>query len=116
MSRTALVTGAARGIGRAIALRLAKDGFNVAVNDIEKMSAELQDTQKAIEQTGRKSIAITADVSNEKEVESMMKRVANELGSLDVRISYNHFSLLLFMFNKYYRSSSPMLVYARQSF
>lgn len=85
MSRNALVTGAARGIGRAIALRLARDGLNVAVNDINANSAELNDTQKAIEKIGRKSLAITADVSNDKAVETMMKNASKELGSLDVR-------------------------------
>lgn len=85
MSRNALVTGAAQGIGRSIAIRLAKDGFNVAVNDIDKLSDELTNVQKTIEGMGQKSIAIIADVSVEKEVESMMKRVVTELGSLDVR-------------------------------
>jgi len=87
MSGNVLVTGAAQGIGRSIAIRLAKDGFNVAVNDIEANSTELSIIQKAIEEIGRKSIAIVADVSNEKEVESMMKNVATQMGSLDVVIA-----------------------------
>ncbi|CAF1251890.1 unnamed protein product [Adineta steineri] len=87
MSRNVLVTGAAKGIGQAIALRLAKDGFNVAVNDIEIMSQELQDTQKAIEKLGQKSIAIIADVSNDKQVETMMKKVTKELGSLNIAVA-----------------------------
>jgi len=87
MSRNALVTGAARGIGHAIALRLARDGFNVAVNDINANSTELNNTQKEIEKMGRKSIAIIADVSNDKEVETMMQNAAKELGSLDVMIA-----------------------------
>ncbi|CAF1117191.1 unnamed protein product [Adineta steineri] len=87
MSRNILVTGAARGIGQAIALRLAKDGFNVAVNDIESMSQELHDTQKAIEKLGRKSISIIADVSNDKQVETMMKKVSIDLGSLDITVA-----------------------------
>jgi len=88
MIRTALVTGAARGIGRAIALRLAKDGFNIAVNDIEASSSELQQLQQEIEELGRKSIAIIADVSDSKSVEKMMQEVAEKLGSLDVCTLY----------------------------
>lgn len=84
MSHNALVTGAARGIGRAIALRLARDGLNVAVNDINANSTELNDTQKQIEKIGRKSFAITADVSSDKAVETMVQNTAKELGSLDV--------------------------------
>jgi meso-butanediol dehydrogenase/(S,S)-butanediol dehydrogenase/diacetyl reductase len=85
MARNVLVTGAARGIGRAIALRLARDGLNVAVNDIKENFAQLNDVQKTIEKIGRKSIAISGDVSNDKDVETMVKNTANELGSLDVR-------------------------------
>ncbi|CAF1454454.1 unnamed protein product [Adineta steineri] len=80
MFRIALVTGAARGMGRAIALRLARDGLNVAVDDINLNSTELTDTQKEIEKLVRKSFVIIADGSNEKAVEIMMKNVAKELG------------------------------------
>ncbi|CAF4226358.1 unnamed protein product [Rotaria sordida] len=84
MSRNALVTGAAQGIGRAIALRLARDGLNVAVNDIKANSSGLNKVQQEIEKMGRKSVAITADVSVDKEVETMMKNAAKQLGSLDL--------------------------------
>ncbi|CAF2895143.1 unnamed protein product [Rotaria sp. Silwood2] len=87
MIRAALVTGAARGIGRAIALRLAKDGFNVAVNDIEASSSDLQKVQQEIEEIGRKSIAIIADVSDSKSVEKMIQDAAENLGSLDVVVA-----------------------------
>ncbi|CAF4694628.1 unnamed protein product, partial [Rotaria sp. Silwood2] len=49
MSRNALVTGAARSIGRAIALRLARDGLNVAVKDIKASSSDLNKVQQEIE-------------------------------------------------------------------
>jgi len=87
MSRNALVTGAARGIGRAIALRLARDGLNVAVNDLKVNSTELNNTRKEIEKLGKKSFAAIADVSNDKQVETMMQNVSKELGSLNVSYS-----------------------------
>ncbi|CAF3008937.1 unnamed protein product [Rotaria sp. Silwood2] len=87
MSRNALVTGAARGIGRAIALRLARDGLNVVVNDIKASSSALNNVQQEIKKIGRKSVAITADVSVDKAVETMMQNAAKELGSLDVVVA-----------------------------
>lgn len=84
MSRNVIVTGAARGIGRAIALRLARDGLNVAVNDVKTNSAELDQTCQMIKDIGRKSLAVIADVSNDKEVETMVKKTASQFGSLDV--------------------------------
>ena len=84
MSRNVIVTGAARGIGRAIALRLARDGLNVAVNDVKTNSTELDQTCQMIEDIGRKSLAVIADVSKDKEVETMVKKTASQFGSLDV--------------------------------
>ncbi|CAF4027714.1 unnamed protein product, partial [Rotaria sordida] len=76
-----------RGMGRAVALRLAKDGFNIAVNDIEASSSDLQQVQQEIKELGRKSIAITADVSDSKSVEKMMQQVTEKLGSLNVLVA-----------------------------
>jgi NAD(P)-dependent dehydrogenase (short-subunit alcohol dehydrogenase family) len=59
----ALVTGAARGIGRAIALRLAADGLDVAVNDIEGSVARLESLVAEIRTLGRRALAAPADVS-----------------------------------------------------
>ncbi|CAF4639115.1 unnamed protein product, partial [Rotaria sp. Silwood2] len=83
MSRNALVTGVARGIRRAIALRLARDGLNVAVKDVKASSSDLSKVQQEIEKMGRKSVAITAGVSVDKAVETMIQSAAKELSSLD---------------------------------
>jgi meso-butanediol dehydrogenase/(S,S)-butanediol dehydrogenase/diacetyl reductase len=82
-TRVALVTGAARGIGRAIALRLAVDGLDVAVNDLPN-SSELDDVVREIESKGRRSLAVPADVSLEEGVEKIIQQVVQNLGSLDV--------------------------------
>ena len=81
-TKVALVTGAVRGMGRAIALRLAEDGLDVAVNDLN--SSGLDDLVREIESKGRRSIAIPADVSLEEEVEKIVNQVVQKLGSLDV--------------------------------
>ena len=82
-TKIALVTGAARGIGRAIALRLAHDGLDVAVNDISS-SPELDGLVREIESKGRRSLAVPGDVSLEPEVEKTVRKVVQDLGSLDV--------------------------------
>ena len=86
-ARVALVTGAARGIGRVIALRLALDGLDVAVNDIEANSDELDRVVEEIRGEGRRTVAVAADVSYPDEVQGMVQRVADELGQLDVMVA-----------------------------
>jgi NAD(P)-dependent dehydrogenase (short-subunit alcohol dehydrogenase family) len=82
-TRVAFVTGAARGIGRAVALRLADDGLDVAVNDLSNTPG-LDDLVREIENKGRRSIAVPADVSLEADVEKVIEQVVHKLGSLDV--------------------------------
>ncbi|KAJ3839526.1 hypothetical protein F5878DRAFT_616191 [Lentinula raphanica] len=84
----ALVTGAAQGIGKAIALRLAKDGFKVAVNDIASKSEQLQSLSQDIERlSGQASIPVVADISKEVDVENMVNKVAKTLGGLNVMVA-----------------------------
>lgn len=82
--RVAFVTGAARGLGRAIALRLAKDGLDVAVNDLD--SRELEITKMKIEALGQKSVALVGDVTDEARVEGMISEIVESLGHLDIMV------------------------------
>ena len=80
----ALVTGSAQGIGRAISLRLAADGFDVAVNDVPKNQKALESLAEEITAKGRKSCVVIADVSKEAEVKEMVAKAVKDLGGLDV--------------------------------
>ncbi|WP_026303161.1 SDR family oxidoreductase [Jongsikchunia kroppenstedtii] len=84
--RTAIVTGAARGIGAAVAKRLSEDGHNVAVIDLaEDASQETADAIAAA--TGGKTLGVGADVSNEDAVKGAVEKVAAELGGPTILIN-----------------------------
>ncbi|MFD2208791.1 3-oxoacyl-[acyl-carrier-protein] reductase [Virgibacillus halophilus] len=84
--KTALVTGASRGIGRAIALELAEQGANIVVNysGSEQKAGEVVE---AIEKLGVKAIKYQANVAKEEDVKSMMKETVKTFGSLDILIN-----------------------------
>ncbi|KAJ7699223.1 hypothetical protein B0H17DRAFT_1196316 [Mycena rosella] len=83
----ALVTGAARGIGKAIALRLADDGFDVAVNDVPANAENLSKVVDEIKAKGRRSSLHLADVSVEGEVKAMVDEVVRVYKRLDVMVA-----------------------------
>ena len=85
MARTAIVTGAARGIGAATAKRLAADGHKVAVFDLKE--EDTRDTVEAIKAAGCEAIGIGADVSDEEQVQAAVKKTADELGPPTVLVN-----------------------------
>ncbi len=81
----ALVTGSAKNIGRCIAARLARDGFDVAC--VGRSEESVADTVKDVEAAGRKALALAADVSSGEAAAGAVKRAIDELGSVDVLVN-----------------------------
>jgi 3-oxoacyl-[acyl-carrier protein] reductase len=85
VSRVAIVTGAARGIGAAVAKRLAEDGLAVGVVDLTEDNCK--DTVAAIQAAGGRAIAVGADVSDAAQVTAAVAKVADELGAPTVLVN-----------------------------
>lgn len=85
MSKTAIITGSAGGLGKGIAERLANDGFNVVLQDINE--ALLLETEKEFKEKGYQAVAFKSDVSKKKEQEELVQFAVTEFGQLDVMVN-----------------------------
>lgn len=83
--KVALITGGGQGIGRAIALRLAKDGADISIVDLDETKAKT--VAQAVEDLGRKATHFRADVSNRSEVYAAIDHAEKELGGFDIMVN-----------------------------
>lgn len=92
LDKTAIVTGSRRGIGRAIAQALAKEGANVVVSDINLEDCQL--VVDGIKSAGGKALAIKCDVSVKAEVQEMVARTVAEFGKVDILVNNAMYSTI----------------------
>src|SRR3972149_663750 len=83
--KAAMVTGAARGIGRAYAQRFAQEGASVAIVDL--LEDEANETAQEIRDAGGSAIAVRADVTEQEQMDAAAKRAADEFGRIDVLLN-----------------------------
>ena len=86
MEKVALITGGTRGIGRQIAITLAQNGYDIALN-YRKENDDLSDTKKAIEELGCKCFTVQGDVSKFEDCERFVKEIIEEFGRIDVLVN-----------------------------
>jgi len=85
--QVALVTGSRRGLGKTIAVTLAKAGADIIINDIEPGREEAEETAKEIEAMGRKAIAVCGDVSNPESAASLIDEAWEKIGKIDILVN-----------------------------
>ncbi|MFQ6132340.1 MAG: 3-oxoacyl-ACP reductase family protein [Armatimonadota bacterium] len=85
--KAAIVTGASKGIGRAIALRLAQEGANVVVDDVQGQIGPAWEVVREIEALGRKAVAIAADVTDPEQVAALVEGTKEAFGRIDILVN-----------------------------
>ncbi len=85
-NKTAIVTGAGKGIGKAVAIALAKAGANILINDFGTDGAA-EKTAEAIRELGRKALAVNADISQFEQAKNMVEQAVDQLGGVDILIN-----------------------------
>lgn len=85
-NKVALVTGSSRGLGKAIAIELAKNGYDIVVNYARSKSAALE-TVREIEELGQKALLVRANVGDMEKLKAMFETIRKEFGRLDVFVS-----------------------------
>ena len=83
--RVSLITGAARGIGKEIALNFAREGSNIVVFDVDLEAA--QSTQREIEELGRRAMSFKVDVTNLRQIEEMMNLILDKFSKIDILVN-----------------------------
>ena len=86
MSKTAIVTGASRGLGRAIAIGLAEDGYNIVINYAGNTAAA-EETKAAVEAHGVQAITVQGDVSDKAAVDALVQTAIDTFGSVEVLVN-----------------------------
>ena len=87
MTRTAIVTGASRGIGRAIAIGLANRGYDLALNDIDRQKDDLRDAAEEVRSLGRHCVTVLADISDSDDCKRAVAEAISGLGHIDVLVN-----------------------------